>query len=209
MSLNPENLREKGDFSFPGASQLSEERLVSGLIAKEERAYRELIERWSEKLYRIAFRYLRRKEEAQEVVQDVFQKVVEKIHTFKGDSSLSTWLFRVTVNEALMRIRSGKGVKNISWEAILPKFEDGIWTETSPDWSKLPDEKLLEKESKHFVTQAIEDLPEDYRSAYLLKDLEQLSEDEVCEALDLTKAVMKMRVHRARLFLKKKLEQKY
>jgi len=209
MPLNPENLREKGDFSFPGASQLSEERLVTGLVAKDERAYRELIERWSEKLYRIAFRYLRRKEEAQEVVQDVFQKVVEKIHTFKGDSSLSTWLFRVTVNEALMRIRSGKGAKNISWEEILPKFEDGIWAETSPDWSKLPDERLLEKESKHFVRQAIEDLPEDYRSAYLLKDVEQLSEEEVCQALDLTKAVMKMRVHRARLFLKKKLEQKY
>jgi RNA polymerase sigma-70 factor (ECF subfamily) len=108
-----------------------------------------------------------------------------------------------------MRIRSSKGVKNLSWEEILPKFEDGIWTETNPRWSKLPDEKLLEKESKRFIVESIEELPEDYRSAYLLKDVEQLSEEEVCEALNLTKAVMKMRVHRARLFLKKKIQEKF
>jgi len=196
------------DFSAPGASE-SEEAFVAGLVAREEWAYRELVTRFSNKLYQLAFRLLRRQEEAQEILQEVFQKVVEKIQTFKGDSSLSTWLYRVTANEALMRIRSNKGAKDLSWEEILPKFEDGIWAESTPRWARLPEERLQEKEAKQFFQALIEKLPEEYRAPYLLKDVEQLSEEEVCEALGLSKPVMKMRVHRARLFLKKGLEERY
>lgn len=183
--------------------------MLQGLLRKEERAYRELVEDWSEKIYRIAMRFLRRPEEAREIVQEVFEKVVEKIHTFEGDSKLSTWLYRVTVNQALMRLRSEKRHPEVSWEEILPQYEDGVWNGSGPDWSRLPDEKLQEKESREFLQASLRELPEDYRAAYLLKDVEQLSEEEVCQALNLAKPVMKMRVHRARLFLKKKLEDRF
>lgn len=197
-----------GSFSPPDASQ-SEEELVAGLKGRQEWAFRRLVGDWSAKLLRLALRFVKRLEEAQEVVQDVYRKVWEKIDSFKGDSKLSTWLYRVTVNEALMRLRSRRTEAEISWEDILPKFEDGIWVDKVADWRALPDEALAEKEAREYLRQCIAELPSDYRAPYLLKDVEQLSENEVCEILDMDKSVMKVRVHRARMFLKKKIEGRY
>lgn len=208
MPLPPEKIEDPRPFSPPIASQ-SEEAFVQGLRRGEEWAYRKLVQEWTSKLYHLAYRFLKREEEAKEVVQDVFRKVFEKIDSFKGDSKISTWLYRVTVNEALMRVRSRRGDPEVSWEEVLPKFEDGIWTDRVQNWAKLPEAALLEKEAQAFIQQCIQELPESYRAPYLLKDVEQLSENEVCQILGLEKSVMKVRVHRARLFLRKKIEKHY
>ncbi len=184
------------------------EPLVEGLKRRDEGAYRELVERWADRLYHIAYRFVRRKEEAQEIVQEVFQKIVEKIDTFKGESKLDTWIYRIAVNESLMRIRSNKQHRAVSWEEVLPRYEDGIFLEKASDWSALPDSKLEERETRELIRAGIEELPEDYRAAYLLKDVEQFSEEEASETLGISKTALKMRVHRARLFLKKKIEEK-
>jgi RNA polymerase sigma-70 factor (ECF subfamily) len=188
-----------------------EEALIEGLRHKENWAFQELIERWAEKLYQVAFRFVRREEIAREILQDVLKKVVEKIDTFQEKSKLYTWLYRITVNEALMRIRARKNNTFISWEDILPRYESGVIASKAEfsDWSGLPDEKLEQKEAKEFLRQCIDELPEDYRVPYLLKDVEQLSENEVSEILGLTKSVVKIRVHRARMFLRKKMEERY
>ncbi|MBI1909842.1 MAG: sigma-70 family RNA polymerase sigma factor [Deltaproteobacteria bacterium] len=204
-----ESLPKSQDVSPVAASNTSEKDLIRGLREKADWAFRELISRWSDKLYRLSLRFLRRPEEAQEIVQEVCLKVVEKIDTFEGSSSLYTWLYRVTVNESLMRLRPDKGKKTVSWEDVLPKYENGIHTQEFSDWAKLPDERFAEKEIQEFVQSAIELLPDDLKTAYLLKDVEQLPEDEVCKVLELTKPAMKNRVHRARLFLRKKIEAKY
>jgi RNA polymerase sigma-70 factor, ECF subfamily len=195
---------------FPSRASTSLERdLIQGLRDRQDWAYRELIDRWSERLYRLAYRFLQRREEAQEIVQEVLLKVMENVETFAGGSSLYTWLYRITVNQALMRIRSGKGRVHVSWDEILPKYEDGIRIGAAAQWAKLPDDLLAQKELEEFVGHCVEQLPEDERAAYVLKDLEGRSESEVCEILEITKPAMKNRVHRARLFLKGKIEERY
>lgn len=208
MELTKKNHARRGNFSPPAASQ-SEKDFVQGLVRRDEAAFRNLVANYSDKLYSVAFRFLRQAEEAQEVLQEVFRKVLEKVDTFKGDSKFSTWIYRVTVNESLMRIRSRQGAPTVSWEDVLPKYEDGVYIDKNRDWGKLPEARLLEKEAKEFLKQCIQQLPEDYRAAYLLKDVAELSEQEVCEILKLDKGVMKIRVHRARMFLRRKLEERY
>lgn len=188
---------------------MGEKELIEGLRRKEEQAYRQLIDRWSDKIYRLAYRLLGKKEEAEEIVQEVLQKVVEKIDTFQGESSLFTWIYRIAVNQALMRLRQVKGKQFVSWEEFAPEFESGIRTREVPDWSVLPEELFAQKELQDFFRHCVEKLPEDLKPAYLLKDVEGLSEEEACEALGLTKPAMKNRVHRARLILRERLEKKY
>lgn len=204
-----EGIQNHKDLSAPHASNISEKDLIRGLRERAEWAFEELITRWSDRLYRLSLRFVKHPEEAEELVQEVLLKVVEKIDTFEGGSSLYTWLYRVTVNESLMRLRPNKGKVQVSWEDYLPKYESGIHLEHFADWSKLPDEKFEEREFQQFVQESIELLPDDLKTAYLLKDVEQLPEDEVCKVLELTKPAMKNRVHRARLFLRKRIEEKY
>jgi RNA polymerase sigma-70 factor, ECF subfamily len=193
----------------PASNKVSEADLLRGLQAKEEWAYQELMDRWSEKLYRVAYRFLKRVEEAQEILQEVFEKVITNIQTFQGQSSLYTWLYRITVNQALMRLRKEGDRQLISWEDEKNQFEDGIWRHVIPDWSQIPDNLFDKQEVQEFVHACIEELSEDTKTAYLLKDGEGLAEDEVCAILDISKAAMKNRVHRARLYLRKKLEERY
>lgn len=183
--------------------------LIQGLKEKREEAFRELIERYSEKLFHLALRVLRREEEAREVVQEGFLKVVTKIGTFQEDSSLYTWIYRIVLNEALMRRRARHPEREIPIEDYLPRYELGVATEPATDWGKLPDRLFEESEVRDFIRACIEELPEDLRTAYVLKDGEGLSEDEVCKVLEISKPAMKNRVHRARLVIKKRIEEKY
>lgn len=191
------------------ASNLNEKELVSGLKAKSEDSYRRLIDQYSERLYHLALRILRQEEEAREVLQEALLKVVTKIDSFHEDSSLYTWLYRITLNEALMRKRGDHSSQEVSVETYLPHYEFGIAADEYSDWSKLPDELFEKQELRDFVRSCIHELPEDEKTAYLLKDADGLSEDEVCEVLKITKPSMKNRVHRARLFLRKRIEEKY
>lgn len=197
------------NFSLSNASNRKEDEWVRALLRREEAAYRDLIVSFSSRLYKGIFQILRNEEESQEVLQDVFVKVLEKIQDFKGESQLGTWLYRIAVNEALMRLRSRKKVSSISWDEVGPRFEDQIIRDDVPEWTELSDQMLIRKEALAYIQTCVEELPEEYRVAYILKDMEQLSEDEVVGILGISKAVMKIRVHRARLFLRKKIEEKY
>jgi RNA polymerase sigma-70 factor (ECF subfamily) len=192
------------------ASKQEEKDLVEGLRERREDAYRRLIDEYSEKLYRLASRILRRDEEAREVLQEVFVKVIQKIGDFQGDSSLYTWLYRVTVNEALMRKRAQTGrLKEESFEDLLPRYEFGYLADRTQDWSRAADERFQTEEFRALVRNLVDELPEELKAAYVLKDLEELSEDEVCGILEISKPTMKNRVHRARLILRKRIEEAY
>lgn len=197
------------DFSSTPASHLNEETFVRGLTQKEEWAYRQLIDRWADKLYRLAYRFFGEKEAAEEIVQEVLEKVVEKIGAFQGNSSLYTWIYRITVNQSLMKLRKTKGKTFVPLEDARTEFENGILVRVIPDWSRLPDDLFAKKELRDFVRQCVEQLPEDLKTAYVLKDVEGLSEEEVCETLNVTKSAMRNRVHKARLILREQLEQRY
>lgn len=107
------------NFSLSNASNRKEDEWVRALLRREEAAYRDLIVSFSSRLYKGIFQILRNEEESQEVLQDVFVKVLEKIQDFKGESQLGTWLYRIAVNEALMRLRSRKKVSSISCFSYL------------------------------------------------------------------------------------------
>lgn len=190
------------------ASKLEETELVAGLRSKTEAAYRRLIEEYADKLYRLCFRILRNEEDARETLQDVLTKVVTKIENFQGDSSLYTWLYRVTMNECLMRKRDAHPPEE-SFEDLLPRYEFGFLLDKAYDWTKTAEQKFENEEFRKTIQDYVGELPEQIRSAYVLKDLEEMSEDEVCDVLQITKATMKNRVHRARLILRKRIEKKY
>lgn len=191
------------------ASKMNEGELVLGLKERREESYRQLIEEYSDKLFHLALRILRQEEEAREVLQEAFLKVVTKIDSFHEESALYTWLYRITLNEALMRRRAGHSHQEISFEDYSPHYEFGIAVEPYSDWSKLPDRLFEKEEFRNFVRSCVDELPEELRISYHLKEEEGLSEDEVCEILEITKPAMKNRVHRARLVLRKRIEGKY
>ncbi|HEX5036160.1 MAG TPA: sigma-70 family RNA polymerase sigma factor [bacterium] len=192
------------------ASKLEETELIEGLRRGREDAYRKLIDLYSDKLYRLALRILRQEEDAREILQEVFVKVLKKVGEFQGGSSLYTWLYRVTVNESLMRRREKAGhPKEESFEDLLPHYEFGYLIDDTRDWTQGADKRFECEEFHNLVRQLVDELPEELKTAYVLKDLEEISEDEVCGILDITKPTMKNRVHRARLILRKRIEKHY
>jgi RNA polymerase sigma-70 factor (ECF subfamily) len=192
------------------ASKPEERELIEGLKAGREDAFRSLVETYSDRLYRLGLRILHQEEDAREIVQEVFVKVLRKIAEFQEDSSLYTWLYRVTVNEALMRRRGAAGrQKEESFEDLLPRYEFGYLADNAQDWSRAADERFQTEEFRALVKRLVDGLPESLKTAYVLKDMEELSEDEVCGILEISKPTMKNRVHRARLILRKRIEEAY
>lgn len=196
------------DFSVPPASNHNDESiLIEGLKNGREEAFRQVIEMYSEKLYYVILRILRNEQDSREVLQEVLAKLVSKIGGFQKNSSLFTWLYRIAVNEALMR-RRGKDPEE-SFEDLLPRYEFGYLADHTKDWSQAADRQFESEEFRNLVRKYVAELPEILRAAYVLKDLEGLSEDQVCEILQVTKPTMKNRVHRARLILRKRFEETY
>jgi RNA polymerase sigma-70 factor (ECF subfamily) len=141
------------------------------------------------------------------VLQDVFLAVFQKIGGFRGDAKLSSWIYRITTNAALMKLRKRPKVKEIPLEEELgpAMTEEGMIAEPVVDWSRLPNDELDRKELGQRIEQAINLLPADYRSVVVLRDVEGLSAQEACEILSLSEAALKSRLHRARLSLRKQL----
>ena len=208
MTLESKNKNEC-DLCVAPASHTSESALIQGLCKRENWAFRTLIDQWAEKLFRVAYRFMRTQEDAEEIVQEVMQKIIEKIDSFQGDSLLYTWIYRITVNQALMRLRSQKGKFTVLLDEVQNHFEDGMRKPEIADLGKLPDEMFLQKEFQKYFSECVDKLSDDLKTAYLLKEVEGLSEESVCEILAITKPAMKNRVHRARLILRDELGKKY
>jgi RNA polymerase sigma-70 factor (ECF subfamily) len=186
-------------------SSLPEQKLVELVRAGEEVAFEALLKRYQSKIYRIALSVTKRREDAEEVLQDVFLSVYRKIAGFDGRSAFGTWLYRIAVNTALMKLR-GREPAHESIDEYLPQFAGGRHARMIADWSEGADEVILRKERAQIVRQAIETLPPEYRVALVLRDLEGLSNSEVAEVLGATIPTVKARLHRARLALRGKLE---
>jgi len=184
----------------------SDQDLVERLKAGEEAVFEALLARYQGKVYRLAMSFTRNPEDAEEVLQDVFLTVYRKIGSFDGRSAFGTWLYRIAVNAALMKLR-GRGPIQESLEEYLPQFtEDGQHARMVVDWTPGPEEQLLRQERTQVVREAIEALPPDYKAVLVLRDLEGLSNEEAAEAMGISVLAVKARLHRARLVLRGKLE---
>ncbi len=187
-------------------SDPSDQDLVERLKTGDEVAFEALLARYQGKVYRLAMSFTRNPEDAEEVLQDVFLTVYRKITSFDGRSAFGTWLYRIAVNAALMKLR-GRGPVQASIEEFLPQFtEDGQHARMVVDWTPGPEEQLLRQERTQVVREAIEGLPPDYKAVLVLRDLEGLSNEEAAEAMGISVLAVKARLHRARLVLRGKLE---
>jgi RNA polymerase sigma-70 factor, ECF subfamily len=185
---------------------LSDRRLVERLRARDASAVDDLASRYSPRIRQLAIRYVRNEEDAKEVVQDVLLKVYQKIGAFRGDSSLSSWIYRITFNTAMSRLRAAKP----NWrDADLHPFEpaggDGARTPDIADWSSLGDDEALRGELRRRLVKALAGLPRIYRAPVLLRDVRGLTTEEASAALKVKDETLKSRLHRGRMILREQL----
>jgi RNA polymerase sigma-70 factor (ECF subfamily) len=183
-----------------------EDLVVERLQAGDNRAFDIIFNRYANRVYRQAVKLVGNDADAEEVVQDSFMLVFEKAKNFRGDSAFSSWLYRVTLNVALSKIRRHKKDETVDIEAYLPRFaEDGHHlVRPVVDWSKDLDQQLIDGELKSIVRKAIDQLGA-IDKVILVSDLDGYSNREIADALNLTVQAVKARLHRARLFLRGKL----
>lgn len=181
--------------------------VLEALRRREPVAAERLISRYGERAYRLASRITGRGQDAEEVVQDAFWTVVQKIDTFRGESAFGSWLYRIVANAAYQKLRGRQGDRReVSLDEVLPLFDErGCHVSPVTDWSHSTADPALQAELRTALTAAIDELPAAYRSVMVLRDIEGRSNAEIASALGLSIALVKTRAHRARLFLRKRL----
>jgi RNA polymerase sigma-70 factor (ECF subfamily) len=183
------------------------ERLLQRLQNGEDRAMFDLADTYGPKIHQLAFRYLRNKEDAEEVVQDVLYKVYRNIGEFRGDAALSSWIYRITFNAAMSRLRSASYQRAQDAQRSLASGDDKA-TATLPepaDWSNIADEELLRSQLRRRVFRAVLALPAIYRAPVVLRDIQGMSTEEASAMLRVKDQTLKSRLHRGRLMLRKQL----
>jgi RNA polymerase sigma-70 factor (ECF subfamily) len=180
------------------ADQDAERALLQRLCAGDEDAFEEMVRQYSGRLLAVARRLLGRDEDAQDALQDAMLSAYRALKTFRGDCQLSTWLHRIVVNAALMRMRSKRRAPEVAIDDLLPVFQaDGHHAATFRPWTDV-ERALSVKETRAAVRAAIDRLPPTYRTVLLLRDIEELDTAEVAKALGVTTNAVKVRLHRAR-----------
>ena len=186
----------------------TDEALLARLKAGDETAVRDMAEAYGSKIYQLAFRYLRNKEDAEEVTQDVLLKVYRKIDAFRGDSALSSWIYRITFNTAMSRLRTQKYQRTQVDDLQLLGGDTDDNDRPVPqiaDWSGLADEYLYRAQLRRTVFRAILALPAIYRAPVMLRDIQGMSTEEASAMLRVKDQTLKSRLHRGRLILRKQL----
>ncbi len=189
------------------ASASADADLLLRLRAGEEAAYRELVRANAGRMLAVARRMLRCESEAEDAVQEAFTQAYHALPRFEGHALLSTWLHRIVVNACLIRLRKRKRRGEKSLEELLPRFsEDGHREGVGEPWPHDALAQLEAREVRAAVRKAIDSLPERHRCVLLLRDIEELSSEEVAERLGIRADAVKMRLHRARQALRTLLD---
>lgn len=187
---------------------LIESALVERLRGQDEHALAELASLYGPRIFQLAFRYMRNHEDAEEVVQDVLLKVFRKIELFRGDSALSSWIYRITFNTAMSRLRRTKAARLAEvteLEIGAAINEDGPHGHDPADWSSMADEGMLRRQMRERLVAAVSDLPAIYREPVILRDLQGLSTEEASTQLRVKDQTLKSRLHRGRMLLRQRL----
>ncbi len=187
----------------------SDSALVRRLQAGDDSAVSELSHRYGAKIYQLAFRCTRNREDAEEVVQDVLLKVRDKVDAFRGDSALSSWIYRITFNTAMSRLRSTKSARTheVPDDTSARPDEPGSHVAESADWSNLGDELVLRRQMRDALRVAVAALPAIYREPVILRDLRGFSTEEASRTLKVKDQTLKSRLHRGRVILRERLAQ--
>jgi RNA polymerase sigma-70 factor, ECF subfamily len=192
------------------AATIAEQDLLARLKAGDDRALGDLADAYSSRIYQLAFRYLRNKEDAEEITQDVLFKVYRKVGEFRGDAQLSSWIYRITFNAAMSRLRTARYQRAQAEDRRVAAAEDEGGSLPSPtpdlaDWSDMADERVLRTQLRQRVFRAILALPAIYRAPVMLRDIHGMSTEEASAMLKVKDQTLKSRLHRGRLILRKQL----
>jgi len=185
--------------------------LIARLQAGDDTAVQDLADRYGSRIYQLALRHMKNREDAEEVAQDVLMKVYRKVGAFRGDAALSSWIYRITFNTAMSRLRTSRLVRAADHEretalaADTSSNPDDRSPRQAADWSQMPDDTLLRRQLRDAVTAAIDDLPEIYRAPVVLRDIQGLTTEEASSRLRLKDQTLKSRLHRGRLMLRERL----
>lgn len=185
--------------------------LIRRLQSGDDTAVHELADRYGSRIFQLAMRYMKNREDAEEVVQDVLLKVYRKAGAFRGDAAFSSWIYRITFNTAMSRLRTSRKARAADAErertlaAAAAAGEERASDRQPADWTGMPDEELLRLQLRDAVAVAIAELPEIYRAPLVLRDIEGLSTEEASSRLHLKGQTLKSRLHRGRLMLRERL----
>jgi len=181
--------------------------LVAALRSEAPDAAERLVERFGDRVYRLAMRITGSREDAEEAAQDALWTAARKIGMFKGESAFGSWIYRITANAAYQKLRTRRQKSaEIAIDDVLPSLDDdGRHFEPMDDWTNRVDEQALQGELRRVLQEAIDGLPDEYRTALVMHDVEGLSNPDIAETLGISLPAVKSRVHRSRLFVRKKL----
>jgi RNA polymerase sigma-70 factor (ECF subfamily) len=184
-------------------AERGDEELVRIAQGGDRRAFDELVRRYKDKVYRLSYKILRHEEDAAEALQDAFLSAYRGLPNFKAESTFSTWLYRIATNASLMKYRRRReGHVSLEQSQSVDGAQEPMQI---PDWTQQPMKELLNRETREVMEEGISRLPEELRTVFVLRDIEELSNAEVAEILKLSVAAVKSRLHRARIFLRDRL----
>lgn len=185
--------------------------LIRRLQRRDEWAVHELADRFSDRIFQLAMRQIGNRQDAEEITQDVLAKVSRNIGAFRGDAALSSWIYRITFNTAMSRLRTGRLARKAEQERDRMEGAAGTLgaqagrVRDPADWSRMPDEELLRSELRDAIAAAVAELPEIYRAPVVLRDLQGLTTEEASSRLRVKDQTLKSRLHRGRLLLRQRL----
>jgi RNA polymerase sigma-70 factor, ECF subfamily len=191
---------------MPVSSQagIDDATLVAQTRDGDARAFSELVKRYEGKVFRLAHHVTQNREDAEDVLQETFLKAYEHLDQFRGDSKFYTWIVRIAVNQALMKLRRRKSDKAVSLDETIDTGEDTLIREIA-GWDENAEQRYSREELGGILDSAVQSLEPLYRSVFVLRDIEDLSTEETAEALELSVPAVKSRLLRARLQLREKL----
>jgi len=181
--------------------------LLKRCVKGSTEAFGELVAHYQDAIFNLVYRMIGHREDANDVTQEVFLRAFRKIGTFQGRSRFATWLYSIATNQAISerRKRSAAVRKGRVQMSTLAGDEGGSYDPPGDD--PAPEEQMSAVEVRRQIEQAIDELPDDYRAVVVLRDVEELDYDGIADALNCSRGTVKSRLHRARLQLRRKLEQ--
>jgi len=182
--------------------------LVAQAKAGDQNAFAELVRRYERKVYRLAKNITRNDEDAEDVLQDAFLKAYTHLDNFKGDSKFYTWIVRIAVNEALMRLRKRKTDRTVPLDEPVELGEETVQREIAV-WEDNPEQQYSQEEWRRILDEAVDTLKPDFRTVFVLRDIEELSTEETAETLGISVPAVKSRLLRARLALRERLTRQF